>query len=987
MSEKNCYLCQEPKSVVGHDTQSCPNVKCKKCGQKGHIFRNCQNLNLNIVQKPIDNVCSKEIKSEKSVVLHNDAKILDFVEETMFSEDIKPKFEVKEETLKSKDSGRTKKTDPIMLNDNEMVDFVHAIEFSDDTKIKVEIKQEPIDIKSSSFDGIIIKSEFKEEMAKSKSSDTVESKISNEKEIMDFVHDIEFSEDNQQKLEIKEEPFSLKSSMEQLEMRIFDKNFKQEIKEEPIDMKGSLDSIKIKSEFKDETFKGSKIDQRSDVLESRVPKHRYNHTYNLLDKSIGELEESYRSRNYNFNDFKHFQVLDTMKRQLPMAWDKEDEKSIKFTTNGDKKEVQLRRFEAVSHNTRIGNSYSMFVGGPITTSDWCPGDWNSHDIIALSAMTFFDEGQTPPSTSDKCAFIQLWTFDWATKSCPKLSALLAVETVTKINCLKWCPSLKKEDNVDQRLGLLAAACSDGTIKIYTIGQDMLQENETVTQMLVPQVSMTLKRPGLINQDSIECLEISWYRGKGHRIIAGAFNDGYVAIWDLCVQSPLLKSDPGSLLPLHILRGHQPSNKVCLAFSEQDGSPWPKYLFTGSSDTKLCTWDLSHPIGPSLQSDQTALALAVKSISWLGHHEKSTICVAYEDSNCVNNNRSMILADNFTERGVGAILHNSSVLSTEFSPFLNVIGSSDAGGNVVLYIGESRRDPTQSLRHQKHPSLRRFFLCRSRLATDPKDLNYMRSLAELKKNYPELSMNFTDKVDNFLIVSDKEKAMLKDRGGMAAQDLRKYPLLSINQINFSPNNHSKAWIFTGAQSGLGRLFYVPDLVKLDQNPESNVCPREIKSEKSEMHNDVEVLDFVHDIEFSDDIKPKLEIKEEPIDLKSIKRKSEFMEDTLKAKISKTDQKPDEFHDNTKLLDFVNEITFSEDIEPKLEVKEEMLKAKSSDWSRNNLMKKLEMSQEFKRPKYFCDVCHVNNMSQKNLKQHLAGKKHLKMKVSKALSMGV
>ena len=49
MSE-NCYLCQEPKSVVGHDTQTCPNVLCKKCGQKGHVVRNCQVS----VEKPKD---------------------------------------------------------------------------------------------------------------------------------------------------------------------------------------------------------------------------------------------------------------------------------------------------------------------------------------------------------------------------------------------------------------------------------------------------------------------------------------------------------------------------------------------------------------------------------------------------------------------------------------------------------------------------------------------------------------------------------------------------------------------------------------------------------------------------------------------------------------------------------------------------------------------------------------------------------------------
>ena len=53
MAENNCYLCQEPKSVVGHNTQSCPSVKCKKCGQNGHIIRNCPNFNTNMDQKSV----------------------------------------------------------------------------------------------------------------------------------------------------------------------------------------------------------------------------------------------------------------------------------------------------------------------------------------------------------------------------------------------------------------------------------------------------------------------------------------------------------------------------------------------------------------------------------------------------------------------------------------------------------------------------------------------------------------------------------------------------------------------------------------------------------------------------------------------------------------------------------------------------------------------------------------------------------------------
>ena len=145
MSENNCYLCQEPKSVVGHNTQSCPNVKCKKCGQKGHIYRNCPSFSLNIDQRA-DNVCPKEIRNEKSVVLHNDSKILGFVEAG-----IKRKSDlIEEETLKAKSSKIDQKpdqVDPKMLDDKEMLDFVYDIEFSDDIKPKLEIKEEPLDFK------------------------------------------------------------------------------------------------------------------------------------------------------------------------------------------------------------------------------------------------------------------------------------------------------------------------------------------------------------------------------------------------------------------------------------------------------------------------------------------------------------------------------------------------------------------------------------------------------------------------------------------------------------------------------------------------------------------------------------------------------------------------------------------------------------------------------------------------------------------------
>ena len=147
MRENICYLCQEPKSVVGHDTQNCPSVKCKKCGQNGHIHRNCPNLNSKVDVSP------KEIKSQNSVVLHDKTKILDFIYEDIgVFDDIKQKLEVTGATLKTKSSGkdqRPNKIDPMICSNNEIMDTIHNIEFSNDIKPKFEVMKEMLNIKSS----------------------------------------------------------------------------------------------------------------------------------------------------------------------------------------------------------------------------------------------------------------------------------------------------------------------------------------------------------------------------------------------------------------------------------------------------------------------------------------------------------------------------------------------------------------------------------------------------------------------------------------------------------------------------------------------------------------------------------------------------------------------------------------------------------------------------------------------------------------------
>lgn len=92
-----------------------------------------------------------------------------------------------------------------------------------------------------------------------------------------------------------------------------------------------------------------------------------------------------------------------------------------------------------------------------------------------------------------------------------------------------------------------------------------------------------------------------------------------------------------------------------------------------------------------------------------------------------------------------------------------------------------------------------------------DPEFLKTYEELTDHYNEdLKVEILDRnLKNLGFLSETELAILKEREGPAFEDLRKYPLLSVKRVEFSPNQNSRSWIFTGLQSGLCRLIRVPD----------------------------------------------------------------------------------------------------------------------------------------------------------------------------------
>ena len=197
----------------------------------------------------------------------------------------------------------------------------------------------------------------------------------------------------------------------------------------------------------------------------------------IMDFTIRDKEHNFRENNYFKDTFNEFQIIEmnelsNINDYLPCAAN-----SVMFTLNNQ--DMQFETFEAVKHDQ---NRLSFYPGGPIRASAWCPQVLEDRqEVLALTADYDFDAADLEQS------LIQFWIFD---SRSPSIQFQGGIGLDRKVNYMKWCPSLSKNNKSEPKLGLLAAACSDGCVRIFTISKEFFK---TSSKMSFAKASMVLRK--------------------------------------------------------------------------------------------------------------------------------------------------------------------------------------------------------------------------------------------------------------------------------------------------------------------------------------------------------------------------------------------------------------------------------------------------------------------------------------------------------------
>uniref|UniRef100_A0A8C3I487 General transcription factor 3C polypeptide 2 n=1 Tax=Chrysemys picta bellii TaxID=8478 RepID=A0A8C3I487_CHRPI len=366
---------------------------------------------------------------------------------------------------------------------------------------------------------------------------------------------------------------------------------------------------------------------------------------------------------------------------------------------------RINRFNSLQpHEERL--DVSFFVGGPVWAMEWCPCPEGSAapQYVALYCNKGMDEKHSLAELHTGPALLQLWALGIL-----QPEAGLAYAIAADHGCIwdmKFCPSgawelptTGRKPPQMSRLGLLAAAFSDGKVLVYSLPhpEGLLAHKRAQVQCIA-----TLQVGSIQAGNSSECgqcFSLSWMPSKPHQHLAAGFYDGTVAIWNLPTKSLLQRvRQPDGSLKLYPFRCFLAHDHAVRSIE------WCKvnsnFLVTAGNDRKIKFWDLRRLYEP-INSIKRFLTT---EITWLLPYNGVTVA----QDNCYASyglcGIHYIDAGYLGFKAYFVAPRKGTVWSISSSDWLNAVAAGDITGELLAAV---LPDLAMNPLNIKRPSERRF----------------------------------------------------------------------------------------------------------------------------------------------------------------------------------------------------------------------------------------------------------------------------------------
>uniref|UniRef100_A0A672RYC2 General transcription factor 3C polypeptide 2-like n=1 Tax=Sinocyclocheilus grahami TaxID=75366 RepID=A0A672RYC2_SINGR len=533
----------------------------------------------------------------------------------------------------------------------------------------------------------------------------------------------------------------------------------------------------------------------------------------------------------------HFLSNSEAEKYLPQE---KESASFTFTRESIKGQIKLqtvKRFESLPHHSERWDAL-FFVGGPVRSLEWCPCPDGAATIqyAAIYCHKGMDDEHKINKLHTGPVLLQLWEIgDLQCKSRPSTAPHLAYALAIDDGCIwniRWCPagvwelpSTSRKPPQMPRLGVLAAAFSNGSIGVYSLPHpealaaqhQSKGSNDLFYCVVFVQVKKVLTLEMGSNQadhkgQSGLCFAMDWLHVKPHNLLAAGFYDGLVGLWDLASKSTLLKvrsPDGGvSLYPYHCFHAHDENIRTlcwCRASSN--------LLVTVGDDRMAKMWDVRKTYMPLLAVKRCLSPEVYWPLFWSGILMAQECCFAAFGQHGVHYFDSGYLGI----KPYFVCPRKATIWSLSLSDWINTFAVADNGGDCLFsLLPEIDVDPN-TIRRRRY-SVYRTDMVQFEPGQRPGDeeqeeeevenaasnprkepLSYKGAIRKYYLHFHDLDLGSYAKSENRPMMKHLHQHEVK---GVAKVD--QMPLSALYKVRFNPNMDAYNWILSGGQSGLVRV---------------------------------------------------------------------------------------------------------------------------------------------------------------------------------------